>query len=397
MNISSLSSLAARQKPLRIALFTYSTKPRGSVVHTLELADALHQLGHEVCVYALDKDGSGFDRPLNCRYQPIPAYPVVGDIDRLIRQRIQEFVDYLSDRPLLYDYYHAQDCISANALLSLRQQGRIPHVIRTVHHVDEFNSPYLQDCQERSIREPDCCLCVSAHWQAELQHRYNIHAPRVINGVNRDRFSMADAVAIDALKQHLGLTGYPIYLTVGGIEPRKNSIALLQAFKQVLTVHPEAQLVIAGGSTLFDYQSYREEFFAQVEHCQIVIGQSLILPGMVSEEALPVLYRAADAFVFPSLKEGWGLVVLEAIASDLPVVTANQPPFTEFLTDRQALLVDPTQPGAIAAAMLQAVQPHMALSLMCQSRSICDRFTWAASAKMHLECYQQLPISPTYA
>lgn len=48
---------------LRIALLTYATKPRGSVIHTLELANALQSLGHQVCIYALDKDGKGFDRP----------------------------------------------------------------------------------------------------------------------------------------------------------------------------------------------------------------------------------------------------------------------------------------------------------------------------------------------
>jgi len=55
--------------PLRIALLTYAIKPRGSVIHTLELATALHQLGHAVCIYALDKDGRGFDRPLPCAYR----------------------------------------------------------------------------------------------------------------------------------------------------------------------------------------------------------------------------------------------------------------------------------------------------------------------------------------
>jgi len=65
-------------RPLRIALLTYSTKPRGSVIHTLELAEALHQQGHFVCVYALDKDGQGFDRDLSCSYYLILVLPVQG-------------------------------------------------------------------------------------------------------------------------------------------------------------------------------------------------------------------------------------------------------------------------------------------------------------------------------
>ncbi|HEY9663874.1 MAG TPA: MSMEG_0565 family glycosyltransferase [Allocoleopsis sp.] len=379
--------------PLRIALFTYSTQPRGGVIHTIELAEALQQLGHEVCIYALDKQGKGFDRPLTCKVQLVPAHPVVGDTDALIQQRIQEFVTYLGNGHLQdhpYDIYHAQDCISANALDSLRQQAIIPRFIRTVHHIEAFNSPYLQACQTRSILSPDLCLCVSQHWQIELQKQYHINASRVINGINTSRFSAYPTGAELILKQQLRLNGNPIYLTVGGIEPRKNSIALLQAFKQVLEAYPTAQLVIAGGATLFDYQPYRDQFFALVEQHGIAIGKSLILPGVVSDEDLPVLYRAADAFVFPSIKEGWGLVVLEAIASGLPVITSDQPPFTEFLNSEQALLINPNSPQSIAEAMLQITQPQVADRLIQQSQSICNHYTWETAAKLHLAHYFSL-------
>ncbi len=390
--------------PLRIALLTYATKPRGSVIHTLELADALHQLGHSVCIYALDKDGRGFDRPLACDYHPVPARPAPApnsapapdSIDRLIQQRIQEFVDYLSQfpnqAPHSRDIYHAQDCISANALVLLRQQIPIPHIVRTVHHIEDYNSPYLQQCQDRSIRAADLCLCISQHWQTEVLQQYDIIAPRVLNGINTDRFSAIPTGAEPTLKQRWGLTGQPIYLTVGGIEPRKNSIDLLHAFQQVLIHYPHAQLVIAGGATLFDYQSYRDQFFALAAQLGIEIGTSLILPGVIAEADLPALYRTANAFVFPSLKEGWGLVVLEAIASGLPVITANQPPFTEFLTPTQALLVDPRDPAAIAQAMLDVVQPAIAQSLIQQSQSICQRYTWHTSAQLHVEQYEKLML-----
>lgn len=188
---SLISEVKTMRQPetLHIALFTYSTKPRGSVVHTLELAEALQKLGHQVCVYALDKDGTGFYRQLCCPYKLVHAQPVVGGIDALIEQRIQEFVDYLSTRSQIYDCYHAQDCISANALDRLKQSNQIPHFIRTVHHIEDFNSPYLQNCQDLSIRHPDFCLCVSAKWQAELREKYQIEAPTVTNGVNSQRFS----------------------------------------------------------------------------------------------------------------------------------------------------------------------------------------------------------------
>ncbi|OLP18528.1 glycosyl transferase family 1 [Leptolyngbya sp. 'hensonii'] len=376
-----------------MALFTYSTKLRGSVIHTIELAAALENLGHRVGVYALDKEGNGFGRSISFPYYPVPAQPAPDEIDQLIQQRIQEFVVYLGQGHLAdypYEVFHAQDCISANALSALKSAGQIPHFIRTVHHIEDYNSPYLQQCQDRSIREPDLCLCVSEYWQQELYQKYQINAPRVINGINPDRFSGNPDGKEPLLRQQWGITGSPIYLTIGGIEPRKNSIRLLQAFAIVLTQLPQAQLIIAGGATLFDYQPYRDEFFALAQQLEIPLGTSLLLPGVIPDDALPALYRTATAFVFPSIKEGWGLVLLEAIASGLPVLTANQPPFTEFLTPQQALLVDPTDIPAIAQAMVTIAAPNVARSLVHQSQPICEHYTWDNSARMHLQQYRQL-------
>ena len=375
---------------LNIALLTYSTKPRGSVIHTLELAEALQALGHQVCVYALDKDGTGFNRPLSCNYQLVPTQPALAGTDALIQQRIQDFVGYFSQSQHHYDCYHAQDCISANALLLLKADNYISHFIRTVHHIEAYNSLYLQQCQERSLLTPDLCLCVSRHWQLELQQQYQIDAPLVCNGVNTQRFSSIPDGAELALKQRLGLSGNPIYLTVGGIEPRKNSLTLLTAFIELLADYPQAQLVIAGGATLFDYQDYRNQFLSLVDRSGIVLGKSLILPGVIPDSDLPALYRLADAFVFPSVTEGWGLVVLEAIASGIPVITSNQPPFTEFLTDKQALLVNPNSSEAIARAMQTVLQPNVSQNLVQQSQPVCDRYTWKSSAQMHLTHYNQL-------
>ncbi len=376
-------------KPLRIALLTYATKPRGSIIHTLELAEALHGFGHEVCIYALDKDGLGFDRPLNCEVRLISCKPAPANIDDLIKQRIQEFVDYLSQNQLTHDIYHAQDCIGANALALLKKSDRISHFLRTVHHIEDYSSIYLQQCQDHSIRDADLCFCVSQVWQQELQKRYQIQVPLVTNGVNTKHFSAIKNGSETALKQSLGLTGYPIYLTVGGIEPRKNSHKLLQAFAELLTLYPHAQLAIAGGATLFDYQSYREDFFDIATNLGIKEPQ-LIITGVMAHHELPVLYRCVDAFVFPSVTEGWGLVILEAIASGLPTIVSEMPPFTEFLSSGQALFVDPQSVRAIAEAMQSICQKDLADSIIKASQSILENYSWGKSAKIHLSQYYQL-------
>jgi glycosyltransferase-like protein len=386
---------------MKIALLTYSTKPRGSVVHTWELANALHRIGHTVCVYALDKaagQSSPAEMPpeiapapyrhLDCPVHLVAARSAPDDIDGLIQQRIQEFVAAFESAAEGYDIYHAQDCIGANALVQLQAIGRVAHVVRTVHHVEDYESIYLQQCQDKSIRLPDLCLCVSDRWQQALQKDYGIAAPRVVNGVDQQRFSPQLDGAESVLKATYGLTGHPIYLTVGGIEPRKNSIRLLAAFAQLRAQQPQAQLVIAGGATLFDYQPYREQFFEQA--AALGIMDALVLLGVVPDADLPRLYRCADVFCFPSVKEGWGLVVLEAIAAGLPVVTANETPFTEFLTPDQALLVPPDDVDQIAQGMMAAAQPERSAILVQQSREILPRYTWRKSAQMHIQAYHSL-------
>ncbi|MEL6438085.1 MAG: MSMEG_0565 family glycosyltransferase [Cyanobacteria bacterium J06621_8] len=395
------------KKKLKIALFTYSTKPRGGVIHTIELAEALHAEGHQVCIYALNKDNVGFHRPLNCPSKLVPTQPIIetdklrqkqqglDPVDELIKQRIQEFIDFLSMEITEYDIYHAQDCISSNALKVLRDQEIIPHFIRTVHHIDQFNSPYLQKCHDRSIIEPDLCLCVAQYWQQELKKQYHVDAPVIFNGVDLARFSNQANGKEIKLRQKLGISNYPVYLTIGGIEPRKNSLNLLQAFIRALNTYPAAQLIIAGGETLFDYEPYRIEFFNLVKEHNITIGKSLILPGVIADQYLPTLYRCADAFVFPSIKEGWGLVLLEAIASGLPIITSNILPFTEFLDRNSALLVNPNSIPEITDAMVNILNKNLSQKLINNASLLPPQYSWQKSAQLHLKQYSWL-LSNTY-
>jgi glycosyltransferase involved in cell wall biosynthesis len=78
------------------------------------------------------------------------------------------------------------------------------------------------------------------------------------------------------------------------------------------------------------------------------------------------------------------------MASGTPVITSNIPPFTEFLSDADALLVDPNSVEAIALAMKTILQAHIAQLLEQRGLAVCDRYTWKQSAEQHLALYQQL-------
>ncbi len=392
--------------PLSIALFTYSTRPRGGVVHTLELAEALAALGQRVRLFALEKPGRpGFFRPTNipASFIPVDERPHEEMADRVARY-IDAYVGFLEREPgpgLGFDVYHAEDCISANALIRLRAAGRLPRVVRTVHHVDDFTSPSLISCQHDSIVGPDTVLVVSDWWRRRLAEDYGIDAPIVHNGVDLERFSPApDEAAREAERAKVGLAGSVVVLAVGGIEPRKNSLVLLAAFARAASELAAATrrrpvLAIVGGDTLFDYRDYRAAFDRELERL-VAGGQlepgSVAQLGPVEDARLESLYRAADVLAFPSVKEGWGLAVLEAQASGTPVVASDIEVLREYLVDgRDALLVAPDDPVALSQAIVHVVaEPALAATLRAGGLATAGRFDWRSTARRHLEIYRSL-------
>lgn len=385
---------------LRLALFTYSTKPRGGVVHTLALAEQLQALGHAVHIYALGKDEQdAFFRPTPVPFTLIPAgagaagEPLAERIQRYI-QTYYEFLTHAQPGP--FDIYHAQDCISANALWRIREDGLIPWFVRTIHHVDDFVSPVLIECQNHSIYRPDYRLVVSHTWQQRLADEFGVEAAVIKNGVDVTRFHPPTPAERAQARAKLGLSDQFVFLNVGGIEPRKNSIRLLQAFQSVrreLAARGRASvLLMAGGDTLLDYAPYRVEFFELLDQSELQVDQDILLRGVVPETEIPLLYQAADVLAFPSVKEGWGLVALEAMAAGVPVLASDLPVFREYLRpEENALLVDPYSESAIAAGLLRLVEDgELRRQLSAAGLATAKRFDWAATAKAHVEYYRAI-------
>ena len=143
-----------------------------------------------------------------------------------------------------------------------------------------------------------------------------------------------------------------MFLAVGGIEPRKGSVHLLEAMGKL---GPGAMLAVVGGHSFQDYTAYRDAALARLPDLGLELGRDVVLVGTVADDELRAWYHAADALAFPSLKEGWGLAVLEAMAAGLPVVATDIPVFREYLTPGvDALLVPPADPAALAGAMADA-------------------------------------------
>jgi glycosyltransferase involved in cell wall biosynthesis len=140
---------------------------------------------------------------------------------------------------------------------------------------------------------------------------------------------------------------------------------------------------VAGGKGWGD-----EPFFATLD--KLKIRQHVLFTGFVEDDDLPDLYRGAQIFVYPSLYEGFGLPVLEAMASGVPVITSNRSSLPE-VAGNAALLIDPTRPDDLAAAM-SAVVSNRALHEELQRKGVARAkdFTWEAVARRTLAVYRSI-------
>jgi glycosyltransferase-like protein len=364
---------------LGIALFTYSTQPRGGVAHTLALGEALQRAGHDVCVYAIDRPGARFSREPTCDWKIVAAERRVEQLYDLVNRRSDALVAALRDEPRRYDVYHAHDAISSDALRRLQADGVIPGYVRTVHHLTTDSDPRLAAVSRAAIEKAGRVFVVSEKWRTELRQQFGIAAPVVGNGVDRARFF--------APREPVRATARPQFVTIGGIEERKNTIALIEAFAIVKARIPGAHLTIAGGASVLDHTAYRRAFETCVAELGLRWGGDFEITRSISDAAILALFHAADAFVFPSLVEGFGLVVLEAMACGTPVVVSNIAPFTDYLTAEDALLVDPRNPLAIAAAMLESLDPVVAARLRARGPSVAAQHCWDDVARACLRGY----------
>jgi glycosyltransferase-like protein len=381
--------------PRPVGLVTYSVKPRGGAVHTVHLAEALHAAGYPVRVIALGDPEAGFFRPIRAPVTIIPAPAALPTLEERVFASVAALAEGL--RPLAADYpiLHTQDCISARAADQVRDAagaGR-PVVVRTVHHVDDFTSPSLIDCQRRAILEPDRILVVSEHWRNLLRDEYGVAAEVVHNGVDVARFRAADSGLAKELRRRAGAAGRPLILSVGGIEPRKGSDTLVNAIAALKRAGRRPVHAVVGGHSFQDYRAYRDRVLDGLAALDLRLDDDVVLLGTVPDAELPAWYAAADVLAFPSTKEGWGLAVLEAMSAGLPVVASDLPVFREYLTEgRDALLVPVDDPAALAAALAAVLDdPGLAVRLRAAALATALRFTWVRSAAEHQAIYARFP------
>lgn len=329
----------------------------------------------ELVVYAAP--GVRFAEPIRVRHAP-PGL----DRPQLRIPYERAALPLLSRRDRL-DLFHGP----VNAL----PRGLACRSVVTVHDLALFRWPeqvtgrryhYLTRAVRDAVRLAARVLAVSEATKHDLVELLGIPSERIAVtplGVDQ-RFRPPAMEALAAFRARVRLTG-PYLLAVGTLEPRKNLTRLLEAFASLTAEFPH-QLVLVGP------EGWRNtELQATLD--RLDLGDRLRFTGFVPDDDLPSWYAAAELFVIPSLYEGFGLPLLEAMACAAPVVAGNTSALPEVAGDA-AVLIDPTSVDAIAAGIRRVLGSRDLQRRLAQAgRERARAFTWERTAAATAAAYRE--------
>jgi glycosyltransferase involved in cell wall biosynthesis len=230
-------------------------------------------------------------------------------------------------------------------------------------------------------------VTVSEYSRQDLLNIYKLPPEKVVvtyNGIE-SQFTPFQTAPDEAerIRGRYGITR-DFLLTVGSLQPRKNLVRLIRTYAKLREGNKDfrRQLVIVGRKLWLTH-----EIFDEVKKQRW--AEDVILTGYVADEDLPALYRAAGAFVYPSLFEGFGLPPLEAMACGTPVVTSDVSSLPE-ITEGAALLIDPNDESALANALIEIVgNARLRAELREKGIAQARKFTWREAAEKTLRLYQE--------
>lgn len=284
------------------------------------------------------------------------------------------------------DLFHATDFVLAPT--RARRKVLTVHDLAFVHYPNAAMPSlhhYLNVVVPRSVQRADLVIADSHHTARDLTEQWQTPPERiaVVQGaVDHDHFQPdADQSRQRAVRERYAIGDRPFILALSRLEPRKNFARLIEAFAQArLTAGLPHRLVIGGGKGwLYD------EIFRCVT--ELKLQEHVHFTGFIADADLPVLYSAAEFFAYPSLYEGFGLPIVEALACGTPVLTADNSCLPEA-GGPGAYYVQAEDVESIAAGIVKlATNDALRAQLRTAGLAHAAHFTWERSAQQLLDAY----------
>lgn len=258
-------------------------------------------------------------------------------------------------------------------------QVAVFHDIAFAHYPEDYDRWAGKFCRKYAPIYADraaSIITVSEYGKQDLVQTYGTQEDKievVYNGVS-DSFKPVSPEE-RALIREKYTQGDPYFLFVGTLQPRKNIETLLQAFERFKSEHPSTLRLLIVGKKGWKYQA-AEQTYLLMQH-----REDVHFTGFVSDEELSAIYASAFALCYIPYFEGFGLPLLEAMKSDLPIICSNTSSLPEVVGEA-ALSVDPCDPIAIAAAM-NTIWEDVALrnALIIKGRERSKLFSWDRTAE----------------
>jgi glycosyltransferase involved in cell wall biosynthesis len=276
---------------------------------------------------------------------------------------------------------------SATGPLSLTRQVVSIHDIAALEHPEFFSIEFARlyaGLIPPLARRVQHIITVSQFSKQRIMGRLGIPAEKISvvpNGISAS-FRLHDAGACAAATQHLGLPSQSYILAQATTDPRKNFARIHEAWSAVANSLPADLWLVAAGNT------GRKHVFSQGKRASC--GPRMFELGFVAEEYFPALTAGALAFVYPSFYEGFGLPILEAMASGTPVIASNTTAIPE-ISGGAAILVSPHSAEDLAAAICDVVtSPGLRLQLREAGLRNVQRYSWDRAAQQTLSILSKI-------
>ena len=253
---------------------------------------------------------------------------------------------------------------------------------RYPQHHTRANRAFLRVAMPLFVRRADAIIAVSQHTRRDLLEVYATPPQKVYvveEGID-ERFRPAGEADIRRVKERYSIRR-PYLLMVGTLEPRKNHALAFRALAQLKAEGwPHCLVAVGGGGWLFDAVQ------RQVESLQL--SDDVIFAGHVADADLPALYSGADCFLMPSLYEGFGIPVLEAMACGAPVVCSKVSSLPE-VAGEAARFIEPLTAEGLADAVRQVLShPKMADKMLSDGMRQAGRYRWQRAADETVQVYR---------